>query len=225
VKLDIGDHIVDAATQQLDRGCLTWASVQRFAALATSDMGLVVASPDAPLVQPFGLQTEEAGGRRLDGPELAFQLVNNHWNVNFAASQSGRITARFHLLPQATYDEAEAIAFAAQACTPPVVVRAYDADLKAAAPLLDVASDAPVEIRLRPGRSGDAVRLDLVNTTGSANPVKFAIPGFTITQARAMDALDLGPSGPELAVTDGQIGLELAPHQRRTISLALQRRS
>lgn len=225
VKLDIGDHVIDAATQQLDRACLTWASVQRFAALATSDMALVVASPDAPLVQPFGLQTEEAGGRRLDGPKLAFQLVNNHWNVNFAASQSGRITARFHLLPQAAYDEAGAISFAAQACTPPVVVRAYDADLKVPAPLLDVASDAPLEIRLRPARAGDAVRLDLVNTSASANAVKFAIPGFAITQVRAMDALDLEPSGTEVELTDGHIGLELAPHQRRTLSLALQPRS
>ena len=223
VKLDIGDHIVDAATQQLERGCRTWASVQRYAALATSDMGLVVASPDAPLVQPFGLQTEEAGGRRLSGPELAFQLVNNHWNVNFAASQSGRITARFHLLPQEAYDEGQAIAFAAQACIPPVVVRAYSADPQPPAPLLDVVSDAPVEIRMRTARSGDAIRLDLVNTSPVGNAVEFAIAGFSITQATPVDAIDLEAAGAGVETRQGRLHLDLTPHQRRTFRLLVAR--
>ncbi|WP_395814652.1 hypothetical protein [Devosia sp.] len=223
VKLDIGDHVVDAATQQLDRGCRTWASVQRYAALATSEMALVVASPDAPLVQPFGLQTEEAGGRRLDGPELAFQLVNNHWNVNFAASQSGRITARFHLLPQSEYLEGEAILFAAQACTPPVVVRAYGAELKAPAPLFDVSSDAAVEIRLRTTATGDAVRLTVVNAAHVINDVRFSIPGFAITGAQSDDAINLRGVEPKAAVDGGSVSLQLAPHQRCSLNMVLSR--
>lgn len=223
VKLDIGDHVVDAATQQLDRGCRTWASVQRFAALATSEMALVIASPDAPLVQPFGLQTEEAGGRRLDGPELAFQLVNNHWNVNFAASQTGRITARFHLLPQPDYDEGGAIVFATQACVPPVVVRAYGAELKAPAPLFDVSSDAAVEIRLRTTTTGDAVRLTVVNAASVLNDVQFSIPGFAITGAQSADAINLQAVEPKVAVDGGGVSLQLTPHQRCSLNIVLSR--
>ena len=80
-------------------------------------------------------------------------MVNNHWNVNFAASQSGRIVARRFLLPQGTLDIDAAKEFAALAYMPPVVVRAYDAQLMNPEPLFELhSSDLAPHLALRPGR-------------------------------------------------------------------------
>lgn len=60
ITLDIGDHTVDADSA-LEQGCHNWISVQGFASITTEAGALIVAAPDAPLVQPFGIQTEGGG--------------------------------------------------------------------------------------------------------------------------------------------------------------------
>lgn len=79
----------------------------------------------------------KAAERLLRDPELAFWVLNNHWDVNFAATQAGRIPARFHILPQSMPDTGAARAIADIACNPPVVVRTYDGVLQVPVSLIE----------------------------------------------------------------------------------------
>ena len=166
IDLDIGD-LTTGADEILPEACQTWVAVQRHATLSTDSGTLVVASPDAPLVHPFGPQTEGAGQRMMRDASLGFWVINNHWDVNFAASQSGAIPFRFHLLPMDNADRASATAFAGVATTPPVIVRTYDAPERAAAPLAELRSAVPLDLRLRHFGEG-SIMASVVNRTSSA---------------------------------------------------------
>lgn len=149
VDLDVGDMVIDAE-EVLPGSCQTWVAVQRQASVSTEKAALVVSTPDAPLVHPFGPQTEGAGQRFLSDGALGFWVINNHWDVNFAASQSGALVFRFHLLPLLTLDRRVATAFAQTTTTPPVIVRAHDAPEQAPNSAIDLRSEAPLDLRLRP---------------------------------------------------------------------------
>jgi hypothetical protein len=186
IDLDIGDVTIDSG-ETLPGACLTWACVQRHATLSTDSATLVVASPDAPLVHPFGAQTEGAGQRVLADAALGFWVINNHWDVNFAASQSGTIPFRFHLLPMAAPDRAAATAFAQAATTPPVIVRTCDAPERAPAPLAEIACDAPLDLRLRPFGEG-AVMATLVNRAETPTDFTLRLTGLAPRRATAVAA-------------------------------------
>jgi hypothetical protein len=161
VDLDIGDLTVDAE-EVLPEACRTWGAIQSHATLRTDAGALVVASPDAPLVHPFGPQTEAAGGRLLADAALGFWVMNNHWDVNFAAGQGGVVPFRFHLLPMAGPDRAAATTFARVATTPPVIVRTGEVPERAAAPLVVLEAQEPLDLRLRPF-GGTAIMASVVN--------------------------------------------------------------
>jgi alpha-mannosidase len=171
IDLDIGDLTTDA-DEALPAACRSWVAVQRQATLASTAGALVVASPDAPLLHPFGPQTEGAGERVVQDNALAFWVVNNHWDVNFAASQTGTLPFRFHLLPMERPDPDAAQGFAQAVTTPPVIVRTYDAPERDPAPLVDLRADKPLELRLRPFAPG-VVMASLVNR--GPDPADFAL--------------------------------------------------
>lgn len=188
IDLDIGDLTTDA-DEALPDACQSWVAIQRQATLATGAGALVVASPDAPLVHPFGPQTEGAGQRVIHDGSLAFWVVNNHWDVNFAASQTGTLPFRFHLLPMDKADRAAATAFAQTATTPPVIVRTYDAPERAAAPLVELVSDLPLDLRMRPLVPG-AIMASVVNRHPAA--VDF---GLKLSQQTPRNALAIAATG------------------------------
>ena len=175
IDLDIGDLTIDA-DQALPAACQSWVGIQRHATLATGNGALVVASPDAPLVHPFGPQTEGAGHRVIRDSSLAFWVINNHWDVNFAASQTGALPFRFHLLPMDSPDRDAAQAFAQAATTPPVIVRTYDAPERAAVPLVDLVSDLPLDLRLRTFAPG-VVMASVVNRGPAAADFGLTLSG------------------------------------------------
>lgn len=196
IRLDMGDHAIDPATQQLPLSCESWLGIQGFAALGTEEGALVVASPDAPLVQPFGIQTQNAGAsRKGNDPSLAFWVMNNHWDTNFALSQSGGIPMRFRLLPQKALDIHEARAFAERTNTPPVIVRAYESSPQEPRPLLSVTGSDRVTARVRKAWDANGIVVTLVNQGDDEARlmVRASEGGFT-KAARAV--LDIGD--PEL---------------------------
>ncbi|WP_240232217.1 hypothetical protein [Devosia lacusdianchii] len=191
IRFDMGDRVIDPVTEQLPLSCEAWVGIQGFAAITTDAGAMVVAAPDAPLVQPFGIQTGNVGsGRQGEEPSLAFWVLNNHWDTNFAISQSGGIPARFRLLPQAQLDVAAARAFAETTGTAPVVVRAYASTEKAATPLITVAANSEVTSRVRKAWDADGMVLTLVNPEDKAVAVSIAMPQHSFRSANTVNPLE-----------------------------------
>ncbi|WIY53851.1 glycoside hydrolase family 38 C-terminal domain-containing protein [Devosia sp. YIM 151766] len=211
IRLDVGDRIIDPATQQVPLSCEAWIGIQGFAALGTDAGALVVASPDAPLVQPFGIQTENAGsGRKGNDPSLAFWVLNNHWDTNFALTQSGGIPARFRLLPQATLDIKEARSFAETTGTAPVIVRAYNSQTREAAPLLRVDGNDEVITRIRKAWDGDGIVVTLVNQSDRSTDLALELPGHDFAQVQLVDPMEQVVSDQDLKREGSAVRLTMA---------------
>jgi alpha-mannosidase len=218
VDLDIGDLTV-SADETLPAACQTWAAVQRQATLATDSAALAVASPDAPLLHPFGPQTEGAGQRHRRDAALGFWVMNNHWDVNFAAGQSGTIPFRFHLLPMAGPDRAAATAFAEAATTPPVIVRTQDAAPRAPAPLVRLTAPAPLDLRIRPHAPG-VILASLANRGDADVLFNLGVPGMAIQRATVVS-----PTGEALVTPAVQLATDVVAGQvpaRSTLRLRLE---
>jgi alpha-mannosidase len=198
IDIDIGD-LTTSVEEALPEACQSWVAVQRQATLSTDAGTLVVASPDAPLMHPFGPQTEGAGQRIMHDAALGFWVINNHWDVNFSASQSGTIPFRFHILPMDGPDRAAATAFAQAAATPPVIVRTYDAPERAAAPLVSLTSNVPLDLRMRPFGEG-AIMVSVANRSPTA-------AAFTLTLAGQVPQ-SVVASAATGEVIDGDVHLE-----------------
>lgn len=211
IRLDVGDRVIDPATEQVPLSCEAWIGIQSFAAIGTEKGALIVASPDAPLVQPFGIQTENAGsGRKGDDPSLAFWVLNNHWDTNFAISQSGGIPARFRILPQAELDLAEARTFAETVNTAPVIVRAYGSAKRDAAALLEVDGSTDVLARVRKAWDADGIVVTLVNPTDRAADIKLRTPGHGFSAATRVDPLEQAVNGADVPLSNGEAVVSLA---------------
>jgi len=203
IDLDIGDLTLDA-DDLLPGACQTWASIQRFATIRTDAAALVVASPDAPLVHPHGAQTEGAGQRLRHDAALGFWVMNNHWDVNFAAGQSGVVPFRFHLLPARKVSPEAAWAFGQTATTPPVIVRTHSGMEREARGLVELNSSCPLELRARPFAPG-SVLVSLVNRAATAASFTLRLPDKPIASVTAVSATGEVLSGANAGLVGGTV--------------------
>lgn len=110
---------------QLPGSVRYFAPVRRWSAVDTTAGTVALCTPDAPLVQYGGISTNDFSPRRTGRAGLVSWAANNHWMVNFRASQEGPLRFRYHVawFPDAT--DAAVNRWAEDLCTPPLVVRGY----------------------------------------------------------------------------------------------------
>ena len=93
--LDMGVPVIPDA-EQIDGSVRDWYPVQKWAAVSDGDRTVIVTPLDAPLMQLGGITIQRwAKTLEPDGPNLMAWPMNNHWDVNFKASQGGRIEERY----------------------------------------------------------------------------------------------------------------------------------
>ncbi len=87
---------------QLDGAAKDWYPLQRWVDVSDGKRGVTIAPIDAPLVHLGGITTG-AWSRTLhpEGPTIMSWAINNHWLVNFKASQGGEIPFRYRLTTHA----------------------------------------------------------------------------------------------------------------------------
>ena len=110
---------------QLDGAAKDWYPLQRWVDVSDSKRGVTLVPLDAPLVHLGGITTGK-WSRMLEpeGPTIMSWALNNHWMVNFKASQDGKIPLRYRLTTHdGAVDPAAAARFAAEVAQPPVVLR------------------------------------------------------------------------------------------------------
>src|SRR5262249_50867342 len=135
---------------------------------------------DAPLVHLGGITTGK-WSRRLEpeGPTIMSWALNNHWMVNFKASQGGRIPLRYRLTTHAgPVDVAAAARFAAEASVPPIVLRDIVPTGFRSDSFFSLDPRAPVLVTAKPGEEAGWIALRLQNLSREKvqAPLTFAKP-------------------------------------------------
>lgn len=225
-RFDVGGQAVEPGRDQLPGSAYDYFTVQRWVAFSGADAGVIVATPDNPIVQLGGFHfgRGERAFRPLERALLLGWVTNNYWETNFRAHQPGRVTARYCVLPHAgPFDEAAAHRFGAE---------------MAAAPVFQTLQEPAAEPSL-PGR-GSWLRLPeppvLVLAVGSTDageilvrlwnaadaPQEARIESGVLTIVRAAVADVFGRAGEALPVSDGAVVVRLPARRQQTLSLGVR---
>ena len=107
-----------------------WYPLGRWVDVSDGERGVTLTPLDAPLVHLGGITTGKwARTLEPEGPTLMSWALQNHWMVNFKASQGGEIPLRYRLTTHAgPCDDAAAARFGAESATPPIVAPRLPAD-------------------------------------------------------------------------------------------------
>ncbi len=221
-RVDLGGQAMRVHEDQLPRACRDYYTVQGWADLSNEEMGVTVATPDAPMVQlggfNFGANLESV---ELERPMILGWVTNNYWETNFRAHQPGWVRARYRLLPHTgPFDEAEAHRFASEASSPLVFQHLHETPVEGTSwpregSLLRLPS-APV-LTLHVWPDGDDICLRILNASDTSTETEVGSGVLGIDSAGACDLFGAPLSA--LEVRDGLVSLVLGPRELRTLRL------
>lgn len=161
---------------QLNGTVRDWYPLGRWVDVSDGERGVTIAPLDAPLVHLGGITTGKwARALAPEGPTIMSWALNNHWMVNFKASQGGRIPLRYRLTTHAgPVDDAAAARFGAESATPPVTLRDYLRTGPESGRFLDVPEDLPILVMSKPAEDGRGViiRIQNLSEVGVTVPVR-----------------------------------------------------
>ena len=175
---DVAGQVVAMDDEQLPGTVRDYATVGTWVAVADDESCVMLACPDAPMVQIGGFhfgqtltKVPRAGSCLLLGWPL-----NNYWDTNFPASQPGFKRFRYELTSTRRFDAAAAMRFGQAAATPveyhPVLSRAASM----AGPLLELDNPSVLLTSLRRARDGAGMLVHLTNPTAAAQTARLKLP-------------------------------------------------
>ena len=203
---------------QLDGAAKDWYPLQRWVDVSDGARGVTLVPLDAPLVHLGGITTGKwARTLEPEGPTIMSWALNNHWMVNFKASQDGRIPLRYRLTTHAgDVDPVAASRFAAEASMPPVVMRDIAPTGAREGSFFAIDPASPVLVTAKPGEEAGTIALRVQNLKpeSARATLRFATAP---EEARRADALE--HPGEAIAVTGTEIAVDLAPLAVDTVLL------
>lgn len=181
VRLESAFAVVRPDLDQIAGANKNWFTIDRWADVSNTDAGVTWVSVDAPLVEVGGLTANIVAARGHTrtwrthvGPtqRLYSWVMNNQWNTNYRAYQSGTVTFRFRLQPHRAFDSAAAERLAVAASQPLLPVRAAGPE-PVPVPRLRFDTDDLVVVGLKPSDDRKAIIVRIWNATG--HPVESAL--------------------------------------------------
>ena len=145
---------------QLNGAVRDWYPIRRWVDVSDGERGVTLAPLDAPLVQLGGITTGKAAHElRPEGSALMSWALNNHWMVNFKASQGGEIPLRYRLTTHGgACDDAAANRWAAEEAMPAIVLRdEVRRGGEASGRFAAVPDDLALEVTAKPAEDGDGI--------------------------------------------------------------------
>lgn len=166
---DVNGVPVAPNEDQLPGSVRDWYPIQRWVTVCDGTHGVTLVPVDAPLVHLGGITTGKwAQELQPESPTLMSWAMNNHWMVNFKASQGGEVPFRFVLT---TYEGQPNVAhcsrFSSETVTNPIVLR--DCIRKDGVPtegqFLEVTPSDGVLVNLKPADDGRGIIARVQNVT------------------------------------------------------------
>jgi len=169
VRIDVPWAVVEVEKDQLPGANRNFYCVQRWVDLSCDDYGVTWVTVDAPMLQFEPIKIAAAFGvdhwrTHIDpGAHIYSWTMNNHWETNYKAYQSGKITFRYVLRPHAGgYDAIGAQRFGRGVSQPLIALSARPAS-KVQPPLVTVDGAGVIVTTIRPSRDGKAFMVRLFN--------------------------------------------------------------
>ncbi|CAN5705898.1 hypothetical protein BH09CHL1_BH09CHL1_29160 [soil metagenome] len=162
-----------------------WYPVNRWVDVSDDTKGVTLAPLDAPLMQLGGITTGRwAKELEPEGPNLVSWALNNHWLVNFKASQSGEIPLRYRLTThEGACDDAAAARFGAEQATPVIAIRDVLPSGSRSGQFVSSSHGEIEIIHIKPATFGDGVIVRMQNVGYEAGTATLTFAEFEPTAA------------------------------------------
>jgi len=127
IRMDVPWGVVRPEIDQLAGACKNYFTVQRWVDVSNDEMGVTLATVDAPLIEVGAITNDPRGGvgwiRKLEPTTTLYSYVmNNYWETNYKAGQEGPTVFRYSIRPHKRFDAAEAAKFGVERSQPLIVV-------------------------------------------------------------------------------------------------------
>ena len=208
-RADINGTPITPEQDQLPGTVRDWYPIQRWVDVSDGDRGVTLAPLDAPLVQLGGITSGRWDKElRPEGPNIVSWALQNHWMVNFKASQGGEIPLRYRLTTHAgPCDNTAAARFGAEAATPPIVMRDERRFRDPTGRFIEVLESAEVLMTAKPAEDGEGVILRLQNLRPADQVVPLKFVAASPTSIRYSSPLE--SDGDPLDVRDDAVRVPL----------------
>jgi hypothetical protein len=222
-RFDMGGVPSAPHVDQIPGAVRDYFPIQRWAAVNDGDKGVVIASIEAPLVQLGGITSTQWNRDHFDpeSPSIMAWPLNNHWEVNFKASQEGEVPLTYRLTTHAgPTDDTHASRFAAEQTVVPIVLRDQVRFGEQQAQFLDISADSEVLVTAKPASRENSVVVRFQNLLGTPQTVPVALRSGALTSVVKVTAIE-----EELEVLSGSSGnnftVELKPQELASYRLDL----
>lgn len=188
-----------------------WYPIQRWVDVSDGVHGATWVPLEAPLVQLGGITTGQwAAQLEPEGPTLMSWALNNHWMVNFKASQGGKIPLRYRLTSHSgPVNDVAAARFAAEAVTPPIVLRDRIRQGDSSGQFLTIPDDAGVLATPKPAEDGDGIVIRIQNLRPESTSVPLTFRSLQPVSACVTSPLEVDAES--LAIIDNTVKAPLQP--------------
>jgi hypothetical protein len=166
VRVDVPWGSFRLEDDQLPGSSKNYMSLQRWAAIQGADVGVTLASIDAPMIQFGEIRTDAIVAGWLEHIEPSATLfsypMNNYWETNYKAAQEGWHEFRYSLRPHRAFDEAEAERFA-RGIAQPLIAVPTERDASHVEPPFTVDARRAVVTSLQIAEDGETLIVRLYN--------------------------------------------------------------
>ena len=187
---DTAGSVVRLDEQQLGTVCRDWITVDTAVSVYDGTLCATLACPDAPLVQvgDFNFGRESRFIERKENPLLLGWTLNNYWDTNFCANQSGAMTFAYELCLHDSFD-AKTMLLDGISAQDPVKIGAGVEACRVERTLLSYSGESVI-LHIYPENTGNSMRLIVTNPSDRQDELKLTLPGREIIAADV-----ISPSG------------------------------
>jgi len=220
-RADINGIALTPEEEQLPGTVRDWYPIQRWVNVNDGAHGVTIVPMDAPLVHLGGITTGK-WAEKLE-PESATIMswaLNNHWMVNFKASQGGHIPLRYQLTTHAgTANDADCARFGAESVTPPIVLRDFVRfdTAKCKGKFLEVTPSDSFLITAKPADDQKGIILRLQNVTENETECRLSLPELQLGSACSVSPIEEDQE--ELVIKNNSIICNVAARAVKSIRL------
>ncbi len=210
-QFDTAGTFVELDEEQLGKVSRDWVTVDQTVSIYDDKKGVVLACPDAPMVQigDFNFGRESESIERKENPVLLAWPINNYWDTNFWISQPGPIQLSYEMTPFKEFDAIKAYNFGQLANEPLVINAAVSCKEVLSGKLFEGSGEGVVPILIRPAKNEGALIVMLKNMTKAEGQYSFTLPGKKILKACFVNVL--GQEISEVNVIDNKIKVNMPP--------------
>lgn len=217
---DSAGTFIELDYDQLGNTCRDWVTVDQCVALYDSSKGVVLACPDAPMVQigDFNFGKESHYIERKKNPLLLAWPINNYWDTNFWISQPGAIELCYEMTPFEKFDPAASYDSGLYAKEPVIIATCVECPKEESRIFFNGNGEGIVPLSIRPSQKGGIIIM-LKNLRDADGEYVFSVPGKTIREAYFINIVEEELS--QADIIDGQVKVKLSPYELVQIAVSL----